>query len=572
MSNNNTTPIVQKRAQPTLNSTLKAPVVEGKPNSGRTLDRTGHDQSQQPLVKRSIFRPSSEGVLLMRSVLYGTAATTISVAELLNPSAELNSIPENKLKITLQPKDLQDLNLLLALLPNQLNIDFFDKITTLFSDQPGTKPKMKFSEGIIGLDLSKISINKNTNGPINTLLTAIIVKNPNFMPNLINLTIGNVQADFILPDGLNNLKVLTIGNFEDIRLSITLPNGLNNLETLTMGDIRTNVKLPSDLDNLTTLTIGDIWDRITLTLPNSFRKLNTLVIGNIWANNFILPNDLNNLSTLTISHIGASFKLKSWLNNLTTLTIGDIASKCNLMLSDDLDYNITTFIIGKVWGTLTLPPNSLSNLKILSIDFIGEANILKLPNDLHNLTTLTIRDLAGTIILPSSLAKLSTLIIGEFRTKAVLNLPNNLNDLATLTIGNIYNDASLELSISLNSLTTLTISAIGKHVTLKFPLILNNLKTLTIGAIGQTIVTPTQEMEADRLLTDLILENTPGTTIELPDSLPSLTNIQVGTIHPGSNLKLPILIDLKLTLMRVPPHVRVLIFFLILALGVHYIK
>lgn len=284
-------------------------------------------------------------------------------------------------------------------------------------------------------------------GPVNY---KCVLKLPDFLPRLKNFSvqwIGN-EANVELPAILPNLDTFTCSISSDctIKLSAELPA----LTTLTISEIQKNatLQLPVELTSLKTLTIGNIGCHSSIQTAISLDNLTTLTIGNIEASATVnLKNPLNNLTNLTIGNIlGGILHLPTLLNSLITFNIGNIDQDAKVQLPNSMN-NLTTLTMGSIYGnrdtTITLP-NALNSLQTFTIGNIGCKNrnnsisVITLPNLMNNLTAFIIGDILGPNLQLPVLNSLITLIIGNiFGNSNRVELPIALHNIQTLTIGNL---------------------------------------------------------------------------------------------------------------------------------------
>lgn len=499
---------------------------------------------------------------------------TITLAELLNPSSTLQSLPEDRLKLTLRLTN-----------GNQLN-----QAQTLFLNQPNTK----FINKIKTLDLTPLYLKNNATNSINLLFIAIsqnlaffssftrlligkidgiILQPSKAFNNITNLTINTVNTRCVLnlPDSFNNLKNFTLGCVED-HSTFTLPNSACNLTKLHIGKIglacilkfppllnsltdfsigtlwkgSVTIDLPLSLDNLINLSIGCVEDNTVFNLPGAI-SLTTLSIEKIKGNaNFSLldlSDSLKTLQNLTIKCVenGATLTLPKSIENLTTLHIGKIEPKSTVTLPALLD-KLTNFFIGSTWDSSAMInlPASLGNLVNLSIDCIEDNTVLNLPIA-NNVAKLTIKKIGRNATLKlDSLENLDSLTILTINTgchlqlpalknisilciekQAVLNLPP-LDNCTSFSIHKMEEDAAMSC-ITLNSLKSLFIGDLDLDSKLNLPARLDNLETLHIENLKRSCRVWAVQMEA--CLREQFIP-----TFNLPDSLPNLTTLTIGDI------------------------------------------
>lgn len=242
------------------------------------------------------------------------------------------------------------LNFRLGVILNIENLRELNRLQLLLEKQPETKIIGK----IKGLNCERLEVNASTDVPINEFLT----KNLIFLPGLTTLLIANIRSNinFILPDSLHNLSHFTISGTIFPGAAFTIPNSLNHLNTLTIGNIsQATLRLPASLESLTVLTIGNIDSGSTFALPNTLNSLTTLTIGNIGK--------------------GICLKLLGSLNNLKTLIVGNIPEKAILELPDSLD-NLTTLQLGNIaLGASLKLPTSFKSLENFTVGIIDDDSI-----------------------------------------------------------------------------------------------------------------------------------------------------------------------------------------------------
>jgi len=248
-----------------------------------------------------------------------------------------------------------------------------------------------------------------------------------------------------------------------------------------------------------------------------------LLLATITKNIHLFPN----LKSLTFDYIHGDFELEKIplasaiadvLSEFESSTLGDISN-----LKTSLTW-LKVLTIEVLDGKITLPP--LDNLHTLNINSIWHNGIFAVSEQIQNLTTLSIANIIGTLILTKSLDNLQTLTIEHIVSSATLKLPESLNNLITLSIAGVEN-FTLNLPKSLNKLTTLSIQTVHKGSNITFPNSLDNLASFTIENIEK------------------------GAIITLPKSLKNLSTVSISDVY--IKLETSGLLD-KLTSLSIKNH------------------
>jgi len=359
------------------------------------------------------------------------ANLVISVENLLNPS--VSSISKNSSKLTLKIENLKELQAMQILLTNQATAEFIDRINTL--------------------DLSAITIDKNTKDLINVLLITIF-QNPNFNSNLTTLIFGDITpfSSFALPDLANNIKYFSIG---DIESSFTLPNSFNQIITINTGGVHAKVylRLPKLLNELEALTIKYVGDMTVIGMPlASLNKLTTLNIGNMGHKAKFKISDSDNIINLTIGNIAndSALTLPTSLPNLKNLTIHGSATRTLPTSLNSLEMLYITHIYNDATRALLVSLDNFINLKMLVTGDIHDNTTINLPTSLNN---LTIGNTKNNCTLTLSVLYPTSIKLGDMGIGAILKLQNPFDSLITLVFGTIQDDATRKLLESIKAQT-----------------------------------------------------------------------------------------------------------------------
>lgn len=265
----------------------------------------------------------------------------IPLERLLLEESILPSVPHNRLKLVIEIKNIRELNSLLEFLGNN----------TERKDQ------------IIGLDLGKLEINKNT--------------------------LPTIEKLFEKSDLISKLKKLSLGSFRNAQLN--LPS-LPKLSSLSFGPCYGKVSINAfyDFPELSTLSFGNIQcTSFELSLPKQFPNLKILSFGNIYVNTMI-------------------FSLPDFLTELKILFFGNLMMKELIMPKEFLNLEKATFGDITLLKPFTLPESP--NLKHLSFGTLNR-NTYNFPTALPELTQLSCTKISkeAKLNLPKSVPKLQDL-------------------------------------------------------------------------------------------------------------------------------------------------------------------
>lgn len=442
-----------------------------------------------------------------------------------NSFLQFDLIPDDKRKMILQIKNIEQVNTLytiLTKLSQQLDKEFFKKIQ-----------KLDFKEFKIDVQTPNAS---DLIRAVGNLLTAI-ANNLKIFPNLTSLYLQYDQSvladrDTSLLPLLNQLTTLTIGRYG----IITWPDSMDNLTQLTILTLKQAPLLPNSLKNLKVLKIGTIY--IPWCLPNSLSNLKKLEFWNVQGSDILVTFPHNsNLKNLGFGRVACSSLSFNSLPNLKELMIGTLVNKASVRFPDGLP--ITKLGIGFMGEATTLKlPVALNKLmdltiggmhdqltfRLRSIDY-GNAYV-QFPNTFPNLKTLTFLYLDDLMAqqMPSSLPTVSHLVIESIQTQSIgmreiedilrVELRTSFDNIEYLIIPPIELE-SVKLSGSFLNLISLTIQKLHYKSTLRFTKAFPNLKILNI-----------ESMEKD-------------TNLQLPFALPNLTTLILGEISYSANIKIP---------------------------------
>lgn len=368
------------------------------------------------------------------------------------------------------------------------------------------------------------------------------------LDSLKKIRIKGIEGTFVLPD--ISIKELTIGNINGV---FRLPNALDDLEVCSLGNICcSEFNLPKSLKNLKSFVIGSIKNggktNLIVEFPRTLDHLESLVMGPVLSNwcDIRMSQNSPNLKNLTLNLCGFNtcFKFPErslyHLENLKILEGGIITD--NLKKWDKLLTSLENLkTLETTWISDFLrisESNSLVNLQKFTVNcVISPSDFFKAYQPLNNLETIIIErfqlDSGKTHTLKLSSLNLRTLVIHEI---------NNLS--AKVYVRNNHSkNVALQLIIPSDTCTNITLKRIGVGVDLEFPDSLNNLKNLSIENLGV------------------------NSTLKLPSSMPSLTSFQYGKDERDFREQLPLLfLKYKIMLLQsLPASICGTIFFLIFA-------
>ncbi|PWU06491.1 MAG: hypothetical protein C5B43_01720 [Verrucomicrobia bacterium] len=406
-----------------------------------------------------------------------------------------------------------------------------------------------------------------------------ILELPDSLVNLEILKVGEIKAGATLklPARLDGLRTLQIKRV-DPNAIIQCPKSFEGVIDLIINNItHASLKVLNAIPNLTSLEIETIDKSVILVLPETLKKLKNVKIGRIDSNGSIeFPDSINQIETLIFQETyGAAcrIELPYALPKLTTLKFYEISSNFEVLLPPKLDQlenltithikcindtllkllnscNLTHLVIGSIYGDMEITfPDALRNLKSLTINGIGSNSTLDLTL-LENLNHLCIKSIDKNVILklPSTLEDLVSLRIERSENSMDISFPNELNSLRHLTLEEIYCTVNLPESLPnlenlevinigdrcrlpdfLPQLKILVIGALAKDDKYLLNLInsASNLEHLTISSVSSSIIMPCLMLKLAKLKFGSIR---PGAYLELPKSLPNLTNLEFGSI------------------------------------------
>lgn len=368
-----------------------------------------------------------------------------------------DSIPDDKLKILLNIKNLEDFFSFVKKLPsNELYLKFFTKIDAI--------------------NFTSVEINHENINIFNQILDQFS-QNPTLVSQIRSLAFGTIHqhTDLVIPPAVfNQLSSLTF-NYLCSQASITLPI-LSNLEYLSFEKIyyQSTLNFPEVFDSLKSLFFEDIARNMHLNITSSCKKLKTISIGNLKGNSkVILSKNLPSLKNLTVRNIGeySSIVLTAILPNLTYLSIESL----------------------KEAHSLTLTPEFFPKLEHLYFHDIEENVTLTLSNPFPELKELHFNNLCpnATVNISSHCPKLELFSIQDIEDEAWLRLEDPFT-FKKLSVKSIAHDSSFQLNNSCTNLTDIFFAELENTNDHLLPSSLPNLKTATFGNLFNTLTLPNQ--------------------------------------------------------------------------------
>lgn len=408
----------------------------------------------------------------------------------------------------------------------------------------------------------------------------------------------DLDTVFTLPDTLESLTTLSIDSILE-NSTLNFPKSLKNLTHLSINSLHpyATLKLSTSFDNLVNLSIGVIHKNASITLPVSFPKLTNFTVRTVHDEDtrkrledmqsalkvyidvsvvdlmgspsqfYDIPKEklsltlkindvkeinqlqkllkqpqqtefLDKIQGLDLSKIGINQKTNDSFDLFfTTISQSPLASNLKSLSIGSIGISEYTVKNGEVKCTL---PESLYNLKTLSIgDFYKKAT-LNFPESLNSLVRLsigTLNDQHISINFPKSLKSLTDFAIGSMIDNIIFQIPESFSSLTKLKVGNLYENASFQISESLKGLEIVRIGDIHKNVTLNIP---DSVESLSLGSIMEA----REHLPIDTLAgkADVSMETSKtiaANVFVLPDTLNNLKTFSIDSILRGATLKFP---------------------------------
>ncbi len=191
--------------------------------------------------------------------------------------------------------------------------------------------------------------------------------------NVVKLSLNHNNLSNTIPEGIGNLKHLTVLELNSNRLSGTIPNEigmLTNLEQLNLNYNQLSGAIPKEIEYLTELTYLQLNNNLLTEIPSEIGKLTELKHLDIGNNRLTkLPDEIGKLTELTSLDLGYNQLkvLPSKIGNLKKITLLDL-------------YN----------NRLTVLPNTIVNLSELTFLNLGDNRLSgSIPADITKLSKLS---------------------------------------------------------------------------------------------------------------------------------------------------------------------------------------
>ncbi len=164
------------------------------------------------------------------------------------------------------------------------------------------------------------------------------------------------------------------------------------------------------------------------------------------------------------------------------ITFGDVDSDVAFDLPDVFS-NLEQLHVGNLLLNATLKlPDSLCRLKKLSFGNIYREAKIEFPSSLNDLLDLSIGTMMNSstfIELPNSLTNLRNLTLGDFYPNTHVDLPNTLLNLDNLTIGDMAYNIEINIPTTHHKFRALTLGNVGNDITFTFPKFLKEFLEIT---------------------------------------------------------------------------------------------
>lgn len=385
----------------------------------------------------------------------------LTLSEFFNLPQELYRFKESKLKIILTIFRQE------VLPPEHKGGNF---LSLLFEKVSSKCPyPLKFLDNVIAINIQNFGMYSS----YSEICSHNIAENSNYFSNLRKLTFSCIAMTtrFNLPPipNLERISILEIGH----SMTVSLPNSdcFKSIIKLEIHKIshNTTVNISNAFSNVTHLEINTIEYGVTIIFPESLEKLTTLTLPNF--NNLThLPKSLPNLKNLLLTKMPF------------LIGILDIGRFNPLNLSYlNIDFDLYTDK-----NTISQLPDSFSDLTALYIKKIFTTNTFIFPSSLNKLKILSIKEISGTLQLPSCLPNLTSLSleIYAFQTtkdNAILVLPHSMPNLVHLSLSiKMHFDSKMHL-FDPERLQKIFDQPIGvNEYIIELPHSLSNLRTLFI--------------------------------------------------------------------------------------------